>query len=71
MQNGYDNNLASTTTNNTQTNQTTVIQTDVGAKDGQNKCPKCGATLRPHRACTKCGFYKGEEVIKIDNEEAE
>ena len=25
-------------------NETTVIKTDVGAKDGQNKCPKCGAT---------------------------
>ena len=32
-------------------------------------CPKCGATLRPHRACTKCGYYKGEEVIKVDNVE--
>ena len=21
-----------------------IVQTDVGAKDGQNKCPKCGAT---------------------------
>ncbi len=34
-------------------------------------CPKCGATLRPHRACTKCGTYKGEEVIKIVNEDEE
>lgn len=33
-------------------------------------CPKCGATLRPHRACTKCGNYNGKEVIKvIENEE--
>lgn len=31
-------------------------------------CPKCGATLRPHRACTKCGYYKGEEVIKVEEE---
>ena len=23
-----------------------VVKTDVGAKDGQNKCPKCGATLK-------------------------
>ena len=29
-------------------------------------CSKCGATLRPHRACTKCGNYKGEEVIKVE-----
>lgn len=28
------------------------------------KCSKCGETLRPHRACTKCGNYNGKEVIK-------
>lgn len=27
-----------------QENNATVIKTDVDAKDGQNKCPKCGAT---------------------------
>lgn len=32
-------------------------------------CPKCGEPLRPHRACTKCGFYKGKEVIKVSEEE--
>ena len=33
-------------------------------------CPKCGATLRPHRACTKCGYYKDTEVINVaDNNE--
>ena len=33
-------------------------------------CPKCGATLRPHRACTKCGYYKDTEAIKVaDNNE--
>ena len=26
-------------------------------------CPKCGATIRPHRACTKCGYYKGKNVL--------
>ncbi len=33
------------------------------------KCPKCGEALRPHRACTNCGFYKDEEVIKVNKEE--
>ena len=33
------------------------------------KCSKCGATLRPHRACTKCGNYKGKEVLKTETEE--
>jgi len=34
-----------------------------------NSCPNCGATVVPHRACLKCGFYKGKEVIKINKEE--
>lgn len=33
------------------------------------QCPKCGATLRPHRACTECGYYKDKEVIKKDSTE--
>lgn len=31
-------------------------------------CPNCGETLKPHRACTNCGFYKGKEVIKVKEE---
>ena len=26
-------------------------------------CPKCGAAIQPHRACTKCGYYKGKNVL--------
>ena len=29
-------------------------------------CPQCGATIRPHRVCTKCGYYKGKEVVKVE-----
>ena len=43
----------------------THLKKEVGAL---TTCPKCGATLRPHRACTKCGYYKGEEVIKVEEE---
>ena len=34
-------------------------------------CPNCGEPIRPHRACTECGNYKGKEVIetKKTNEE--
>ena len=32
------------------------------------KCPKCGATIQPHRACAKCGFYKGREVIAVNTD---
>ena len=28
------------------------------------KCSNCGANLLPHRACPKCGYYKGEKKIK-------
>lgn len=28
-------------------------------------CSKCGANLKPHRACTVCGNYKGEEKIAV------
>ena len=24
----------------------------------------CGAKIRPHRACPKCGFYKGADTSK-------
>ena len=30
-----------------------------------SKCQKCGKSVRPHRACSFCGVYKGKEVIKI------
>ena len=32
-------------------------------------CPKCGATIKPHRVCSKCGYYKGKEVIKVETAE--
>ena len=38
--------------------------------NGTTKCPKCGATIRPHRVCKECGFYKGKEVVS-KNEDAE
>ena len=48
----------------------THLKKEVGAI---TTCPKCGASVRPHRACTKCGYYKGNEVIKTteSNEESE
>ena len=35
------------------------------------KCPKCGATIQSHRACAKCGFYKGREVIAVNADTTE
>ncbi|NTW14983.1 MAG: 50S ribosomal protein L32 [Candidatus Moranbacteria bacterium] len=27
-------------------------------------CPKCGTPVVPHRACQKCGEYRGRAVVK-------
>ena len=34
-------------------------------KEARNviSCPNCGEAIQPHRACTKCGFYKGNNVL--------
>lgn len=31
-------------------------------------CPQCKSPKLPHRACLKCGTYKGREVIVLDVE---
>lgn len=46
-----------------QTEAPTVVQTDVGAKDGQNKCPKCGATdisVNLNTGKLRCNFCRHE-----------
>lgn len=40
----------------------THLKKEVGAITA---CPKCGEPLRPHRACTKCGYYKNEKVLEV------
>jgi large subunit ribosomal protein L32 len=27
-------------------------------------CPNCKEPVLPHRVCSKCGFYRGVEVVK-------
>lgn len=46
----------------------THLKKEVGALIS---CPKCGATIQPHRACTKCGYYKGKEVITVQTDATE
>lgn len=29
-------------------------------------CPKCGETIRAHRACRNCGTYNKRQVIAVD-----
>lgn len=33
--------------------------------NGLVECSNCGAKIRPHRACPKCGFYKGADTSKV------
>jgi len=28
-------------------------------------CPKCQAPVRPHYACTSCGYYRGRDVLHL------
>ncbi|MDR0795672.1 MAG: hypothetical protein LBE79_06425, partial [Tannerella sp.] len=40
-----------------------IVQTDAGAKDGQNKCPRCGATdisLNVNNGMLRCNFCRHE-----------
>ena len=30
-----------------------------------SECPNCHERKLPHRACQKCGYYKGREVIEM------
>ena len=46
----------------------THLKKEVGAI---TKCPKCGAPIQPHRVCTKGGYYKGSEAIKVAEETTE
>ncbi|MCL2040774.1 MAG: hypothetical protein FWG84_01870 [Bacteroidales bacterium] len=44
-------------------NEPKIVQTDTGAKDGQNKCPKCGATdisLNMNSGLLRCNFCRHE-----------
>jgi len=31
-----------------------------------SECPNCHERKLPHRACLKCGYYKGREVIEVE-----
>ena len=32
-------------------------------------CKNCGNPIEPHRVCSKCGYYKGKEVVKTEKKE--
>ena len=32
-----------------------------------SKCSNCGELTVPHKVCKNCGFYKGVQVIKVED----
>jgi len=32
-----------------------------------NECPHCHQPRIPHRVCGNCGYYKGREVVVLDD----
>lgn len=32
------------------------------------ECPHCHELVRPHQVCPNCGYYKGKQVITIEEE---
>ena len=54
------NNVNPANSQNNPSNAPTIVQTDVGAKDGQEKCPQCGEErLKRNHVCPNCG-YRGK-----------
>ncbi|MBP1558501.1 MAG: 50S ribosomal protein L32 [Oscillospiraceae bacterium] len=33
-----------------------------------SKCTQCGQLKAPHKVCPHCGYYKGKEIIKMEEE---
>lgn len=33
------------------------------------KCPQCGEPILAYRVCKACGYYKGEQVVAVNNAE--
>ena len=58
------------TNENSSADSVEVVQTDVGAKDGQTKCPKCGSTdisTNTNNGKLRCNFCRHEfEHIKLE-----
>jgi large subunit ribosomal protein L32 len=32
---------------------------------GLSLCPNCHEPKQPHRVCPRCGFYKGKQVVEV------
>lgn len=61
--------------NNQERKETTIVQTDIGSKDGQNKCPKCGATeisLNVKSGKLRCHYcrheFEPQKVVRLEED---
>lgn len=41
------------------------------AVKGLVKCPNCGAMIKSHNVCPKCGYYNGKAVVTKKEKKAE
>ena len=41
------------------------------AVEGITNCPKCGAMIKSHHVCPKCGYYDGKSVVEVKSENKE
>ena len=32
------------------------------------ECPHCHELKQPHKVCKKCGYYDGQEVVKVEED---
>ncbi|MFB3905565.1 MAG: 50S ribosomal protein L32 [Acidobacteriota bacterium] len=33
-----------------------------------SNCSNCGTPVLPHRVCPNCGYYKGRQVIEVEEQ---
>lgn len=65
MKEGYNSNITppANNSNPNPSNGPTIVKTDVGAKDGQDKCPRCGSTdiaTNTNNGKLRCNFCRHE-----------
>lgn len=75
MQEAYNNMSSQDSNQNVQNEEPTIVKTDVGSKNGQDKCPKCGATdisiniNNGHLRCNFCRYeFEPEKVVGLEND---
>ena len=40
---------------------------DAISRPAASMCTNCGETKAPHRACRSCGYFKGREILEVDD----